>query len=251
MLIEIITIFPELFPQTFEVGMVGQARRKGLTKVDTIDLRVFAEDRRGTVDDRPYGGGEGMVLKPEPIFRAVERCRGRSGLPAHVVLLTPQGKRFDQVTAKKLSLKEHLILICGRYEGVDQRVVEHLADEEISVGDFVLSGGEFAALLIVDAVCRLIPGVVGKGSAVLEESFMDGLLDYPQYTRPVKFRRWRVPEILLGGDHEKIRNWREQQALEYTRERRPDLMVTAKEEEPGRRRTNPRGRNRVRVKKHD
>lgn len=227
MWIDIITIFPDLFAGLFDFGMIAQARQKGLLKVEAVDLREFTEDRHRTVDDRPFGGGEGMVLKPEPIFRAVERCRERSGLPVHVVLLTPQGERFEQDKAKELCLKEQLILICGRYEGVDQRVADYLADEELSVGDFVLSGGEFAALLIVDAVSRLIPGVVGTGSAVLEESFMEELLDYPQYTRPAQFRDWRVPEALLGGDHERIRRWREEQALKRTQERRPDLLRPA------------------------
>lgn len=247
MLIEIITIFPDLFIQVFDVGMIGRARKKDLTKIKTVDLRDFTRDRRRTVDDRPYGGGEGMVLKPEPIFRAVEQCRDQSAFPAHVVLLTPQGAHFDQARAKELSLKKHLILVCGRYEGVDQRVAEHLVDEEISVGDFILSGGEFAALLVVDAVCRLIPGVVGKGCAVLEESFMEGLLDYPQYTRPPEFREWRVPEVLLGGDHEKIRNWREQQALRHTQERRPDLIAPGK----GHRRRQQAMENGIKVKKEN
>ena len=224
MLIQIVTIFPELFGPIFDVGMIRQARKKNLVEIEAIDLRRFAGDRHRTVDDRPYGGGEGMVLKPEPIFKAVEQCGQRSEFPSHVVLLTPQGKRFDQQKAKEFSLKKHLILICGRYEGVDQRVADYLSHEEISVGDFVLSGGEFAALLIVDAVSRLIPGVLGKGDSVLAESFMDGLLDYPQYTRPAEFRSWKVPKVLLDGDHQKIQNWREHQALERTQERRPDLI---------------------------
>jgi tRNA (guanine37-N1)-methyltransferase len=168
-----------------------------------------------------------MVLKPEPVFAAVESCCGgtetKSAL-AHVVLLSPQGVCFDQGVAKRLSLTSHLILICGRYEGVDQRVADHLAAEEISVGDFVLSGGEFAALVIVDAVSRLIPGVVAKSGSVLEESFMDGLLDCPHYTRPPEFRGWAVPEVLLSGDHEEIRRWRRSQAWRATRERRKDLL---------------------------
>ena len=224
MLIQIVTIFPDLFGLIFDVGMIRQARKKNLMGIEAIDLRKFAGDRHRTVDDRPYGGGEGMVMKPEPIFKAVEQCGQQSEFPSHVVLLTPQGKRFDQQKAKEFSLRKHLILICGRYEGVDQRVADYLSHEEISVGDFVLSGGEFAALLIVDAVSRLIPGVLGKGDSVLAESFMDGLLDYPQYTRPAEFRSWKVPKVLLDGDHQKIQNWREHKALERTRERRPDLI---------------------------
>ncbi len=227
MRISIVTIFPQLFGGVLDFGMINQAGKKRLLETDVVDLREFAEDRRGTVDGRPYGGGDGMVLKPDVIFEAVEKCR-RDSPEGHVVLLSPQGKRFDQSKAKELSLEAHLILICGRYEGVDQRVSDHLADEEISVGDFVLSGGEFAALLIVDSVCRLVPGVVGKGGSVLQESFMEGLLDYPHYTRPAEFRGWKVPDVLLSGDHAAIDEWRQREALGRTRRRRPDLLSEAK-----------------------
>jgi tRNA (guanine37-N1)-methyltransferase len=230
MRISVVTIFPGLFEKTFEYGMIHQARKKGLLDIETVDLRDFTEDRHRTVDDRPYGGGEGMVLKPEPIFRAVAWCREQGNSGSHTVLLSPQGRLFDQAKANELSLKEHLILICGRYEGVDQRVADHLAEEEISVGDFVLSGGEFGALLIADAVSRLIPGVVKEGESVLRESFMEGLLDHPQYTRPADFRGWKVPEVLLSGDHLQIRLWRERESLRRTRELRPDLL--AREPEP-------------------
>ena len=179
-------------------------------------------DKRGTVDDRPYGGGDGMVLKPEPVFKAVENCCLPSRSSTHVILLSPQGSQFDQDKAKELSLKAHLVLICGRYEGIDQRVADHLADEEISVGDFVLSGGEFAALIIVDSVSRLIPGAVSQGGSVLEESFMEGLLDYSHYTRPEDFQGWKVPSVLLSGDHRRIQRWREEEALRKTKQRRPD-----------------------------
>ncbi len=222
--IDIITIFPTLFERVFDFGMIAQGRKKGLLKIATVDIRAFCGSRR-TVDDRPYGGGEGMVLKPEPIFRAVETCKKNpAGASSRVVLLTPKGKVFDQSKAKELSLQSHVILVCGRYEDVDQRVADHLADEELSVGDFILSGGEFAALIVADAVSRLVPGVVGKGGSILEDSFMEGMLDHPHYTRPARFRNWRVPKLLLSGDHEKIRVWREQAALETTRMRRPDLM---------------------------
>jgi tRNA (guanine37-N1)-methyltransferase len=224
MRISIITIFPGLFEKVFDFGMIRQARKKGLLQIETVDLRDFTEDRHRTVDDRPYGGGEGMVLKPEPIFRAVNFCRGKPEAGSQTVLLSPQGKLFNQAKAKELSLRQHLILICGRYEGVDQRVADHLADEEISVGDFILSGGEFAALLIVDAVSRLIPGLMREGESVLRESFMEGLLDYPQYTRPADFQGWRVPDVLLSGDHMQIRLWREREALRRTRDLRPDLL---------------------------
>ncbi len=224
MLINIVKIFPDFFAGIFDFGMIQQARKKGLLETKIVDLREFAADKRGTVDDRPYGGGEGMVLKPELIFKAVEKCQQESGRRGYTILLSPQGERFDQKKAKELSLKTDLTLICGRYEGVDQRVADYLADEELSVGDFVLSGGEFAACLIVDAVCRLIPGVVGKGISVLEESFMDGLLDCSHYTRPAAFRGWKVPEVLLSGDHVRIQHWRSQQALKQTQEKRPDLL---------------------------
>jgi tRNA (guanine37-N1)-methyltransferase len=224
MLISILTIFPDLFAGVFDFGMIRQGQKKGLLETEIVDLREFASDERRTVDDRPYGGGEGMVLKPELIFEAVEKCQEKWGDRGRVILLSPQGRRFDQNKAKELSLMPHLILICGRYEGVDQRVADHLVDEELSVGDFVLSGGEFAACLVVDAVSRLIPGVVGKGNSVLEESFMDDLLDFPHYTRPAEFRGWKVPDILLSGDHAQIQRWRRQKALERTQQRRPDLL---------------------------
>jgi len=228
MQINIITIFPDLFDRVLDFGMIQQARKKDLMQVEIVDLRDFTEDKRRTVDDRPYGGGDGMVLKPEPIFLAVESLKEKAGEPQHVVLLTPQGKLFNQSLANRLSLRKNLTLICGRYEGVDQRVTDHLVDEEVSIGDFVLSGGEYAALVVVDAVSRLIPGVVAKGASVLQESFMDGLLDYPHYTRPPDFRGWQVPEVLLSGDHAEIERWRERQALELTRERRPDLLKPGK-----------------------
>jgi tRNA (guanine37-N1)-methyltransferase len=224
MKVEIITIFPSLFDRIFEFGMIKQASRKGLLELSTLDLRAFCTDRHRTVDDRPYGGGQGMVLKPEPVFRAVDSCMKRDDSPALVVLLSPHGTRFDQEKAKELSLKTRLIMICGRYEGVDQRVADCLVDEELSIGDFVLSGGEFAAAVVIDAVSRLIPGVVGEGESVLQESFMDGLLDHPQYTRPEEYRGWKVPNVLMSGNHSEIRKWREEQALNRTRSCRPDLL---------------------------
>lgn len=224
MLISIVTIFPDFFAEVFDFGMIRQGRKKGLLETEIVDLRAFAPDERKTVDDRSYGGGEGMVLKPELIFEAVEKCQEKRGDKGRVILLSPQGRRFDQKKANELSLVPHMILICGRYEGVDQRVADYLADEELSVGDFVLSGGEFAACSVVDAVSRLIPGVVGKGNSVLEESFMDDLLDFPHYTRPADFRGWKVPDILLSGDHVRIQRWRRQKAVERTQQKRPDLL---------------------------
>lgn len=224
MLVEVLTIFPGIFSGLLDYGMVAQARKKGKLRLDIVDLREYATDRHRTVDDRPYGGGEGMVLKPEPIFEAVEDLQARHAERPHICLLSPQGERFDQSKAKELSLVTRLILICGRYEGVDQRVADYLADEEISIGDFILTGGELAAAVIVDAVSRLMPGVLGEGTSALQESFMEGLLDYPQYTRPEEFRGWKVPRVLLSGDHEEIRNWREREALQRTASRRPDLL---------------------------
>ncbi|RPJ51865.1 MAG: tRNA (guanosine(37)-N1)-methyltransferase TrmD [Acidobacteria bacterium] len=231
MRINIITIFPHLFDRVLDFGMIQQARKKELLEIRIVDLRDFTEDKRRTVDDRPYGGGDGMVLKPEPIFLAVEKLSEKAIDRQHVVLLTPQGRLFDQAAANRLSLKANVTLICGRYEGVDQRVTDHLVDEEISIGDYVLSGGEYAALVIVDAVSRLIPGVVAKGGSVLQESFMDGMLDYPHYTRPPEFRGWQVPDVLLSGDHVEIARWRERRALELTRQRRPDLLNQGKNAE--------------------
>lgn len=224
MKVEIITIFPGFFESSFRYGMIKQAQKKKLLEIGIVDLREYASDRHRTVDDRPYGGGEGMVLKPEPIFSAIDHLKQQDSRPGHIILLSPQGNQFDQKKAKELSLTTRLILICGRYEGVDQRVSDHLADEEVSVGDFVLSGGELAAAVVVDAVSRLIPGVLGEGDSVLRESFMDDRLDYPQYTRPAEYMGWKIPEVLLSGDHEEIRRWREEQSLERTERRRPDLL---------------------------
>ena len=204
--------------------MICQARKKDLLEVDAVNLRSFTTDKHRSVDDRPYGGGEGMVLKPEPLFRAVQYCREKAEEPPRVVFMTPQGRRFDQSKAVELSSVPHLTFVCGRYEGIDQRAVDGLADEELSIGDFVLSGGEFAALVIIDSVTRLIPGVVGREESVLNESFMDGLLDCPHYTRPASLRGNSVPEVLLSGNHKEIHQWREGEALKRTRQRRPDLL---------------------------
>lgn len=223
MKIEVVTIFPTMLEAVFEHGMIRQGRRKGLVDLRVVDLRRFADDRHRTVDDRPYGGGAGMVLKPEPLFRAVEYCREEDPTPGPVLLMSPQGRLFDQEAAKRLSLERRMIILCGRYEGVDQRVVDHLVDEEISIGDYVVSGGELPAAVVVDAVVRLLPGVLGEGESALQDSFMEGLLDHPHYTRPAEFRGWKVPEVLLSGDHEAIRRWREERAKELTRRRRPDL----------------------------
>jgi len=225
MLFRILTIFPDFFQGPFQHGVVAKAKDSGLIQIELHDLRNWTHDRHRTVDDRPFGGGEGMLLKPAPIFEAVESVWPERHPNQRLVLLSAQGKRFDQETARRFSGYQELFLICGRYEGVDERVVEHLADEELSIGDFVLSGGELAAALVIDAVARLLPGVLGNEDSAVWESFSEpGLLDCPQYTRPAEFRGWKVPEVLLSGNHEEIRRWRRQAAREKTARNRPDLL---------------------------
>jgi tRNA (guanine37-N1)-methyltransferase len=222
---QVLTIFPEFFRGPFEHGVVQRACQAGLIEIQVHDLRTWTADRHKTVDDRPFGGGEGMLLKPAPIFDAVESIWPQRDASKKVILLSAQGRKFDQAKARELSQASELLLICGRYEGVDERVAEHLADEELSVGDFVLSGGELAAAIIVDAVARLREGVLGNANSALEESFgTEGLLDCPQYTRPAEFRGWKVPETLVGGNHEEIRKWRKKAAREKTARLRPDLL---------------------------
>ncbi len=206
----------------FSGGIIKRALDKGLLEVHVHNLRDFTTDRHRQVDDRPFGGREGMVLKPEPIFRAVEKVRSDGDAP--VYLLSPQGKTFDYKTAEELARNPQVVLICGRYEGVDERVIEDLVTAEISIGDFVLSGGEPAAIVVVDAVSRLVPGVVGKTESVRNESFFAGLLDFPQFTRPREFRGMRVPQVLFSGDHGKIESWRRKKALEKTWRLRPDIL---------------------------
>src|SRR5215813_12133492 len=213
---DIVTIFPEFFKSPFDVGIIRRGREKGLVRIRVHDLRHFTSDRHRTVDDRPFGGGEGMVFKPEPIFKAVETVRKSEA--AEVVVLSAAGRPFNQAEALRLSKAEQIILICGRYEGIDERVVEHLATAEISIGDFIVSGGEIAAAVIVDAVTRYVPGVVGKEESILRDSFSDPaaerqFVEHPHYTRPAEFRGWRVPEVLISGDHEGVRRWRQEAAL--------------------------------------
>ena len=230
----VVTIFPDFFRGPFEHGVVARAQQDGKIEIRVHNLRDWTADRHKTVDDRPFGGGEGMLLKPEPLFAAVEtifpeRAKGQRDDARRVILLSAQGQKFDQPAVRRLSESEELLLICGRYEGVDERVAEHLADEELAIGDYVLSGGELAAAVVIDAIARLIPGVLGNADSALRESFGAdaGVLDCPQYTRPAEFRGWRVPEILLSGNHEEIRRWREQAALEKTARVRPDLKQAA------------------------
>lgn len=221
----ILTIFPDFFDGPFRHGVVAKAAGAGGIQIQIHDLRNWTHDRHRTVDDRPFGGGEGMLLKPGPIFEAVESIWPERIAKTRVVLLSAQGKPFDQDAARRLSGYGELLLICGRYEGVDERVAEHLADEELSVGDFVLSGGELAAAMVVDCIARLLPGVLGNANSSIRESFAEnGLLDCPQYTRPADFRGWKVPEVLLSGHHEEVRRWREQAARTKTARNRPDLL---------------------------
>ncbi len=234
---EVLTIFPEFFRGPFEHGVVARARQAGLLDIRVHDLHEWTFDRHKTIDDRPFGGGEGMLLKPEPLFLAVESIWPQRGPKQRVVLLSASGRLFDQATARRYSELDGLLLVCGRYEGVDERVAEHLADEEISIGDYVLSGGELPAALVVDAVARLLPGVLGNEASSVNESFSLGdnrescLLDCPQYTRPADFRGWKVPEVLLSGHHEQIRLWRQRAAAEKTGRLRPDLVGRARRAE--------------------
>jgi tRNA (guanine37-N1)-methyltransferase len=222
MIFDIITIFPEMFASVFSGGVVRRAVDKGLMEVRIHDLRDYTHDRHRQVDDRPFGGLEGMVFKPEPVFRAVETVRGLSA--ARVVLLSPQGRKLDAGLAEELAACPRVVLLCGRYEGVDERIVASLVDEEISIGDYVLTGGEPAAVVVVDVVARFVPGVVGREGSVRHDSFAEGRLDFPQYTRPRDFRGMKVPQVLFSGDHARIGRWRLKKALEKTLDRRPDLL---------------------------
>ncbi len=263
MKIDILTIFPDFFRGPLDYGIVRRARETGLVEISIHDLRTFTKDKHRTVDDRPFGGGEGMVLKPEPIFECLESLGGvasreerlSAGAKQSVILLSAQGRRLDQILAAKLSTLDRIVLICGRYEGVDERISEHLADREVSIGDYVLSGGELGAAVIVDTVTRLIPGAVGNQNSTRQESFTGalvghteligdgpsstcvsgGLLDYPHYTRPAEFRGMSVPEVLVNGNHDQIRSWRRKTALAKTLRNRPDLLervvLTAEDKE--------------------
>lgn len=250
---DLISIFPEFFAGPLDHGIVRRAQQAGIAEIHVQDLREFTKDRHRTVDDRPFGGGEGMILKPEPLFEAVESLLGHTVGDSEnavapedgtaILLMSAAGRLFTQETAERYAALERLIVICGRYEGVDERVAEHLATEEVSVGDYVLSGGELPAAIVVDAVTRLLPGAVGNEASTQNESFQNyehsvrkigegpgALLDFPHYTRPAEFRGWKVPEVLIGGNHAEVAKWRRQKAIEKTRRNRPDLM--RKSEEP-------------------
>jgi len=224
---DIVTIFPRMIEAALAEGILAKAIQRELLMVRARDLREFTDDRHRTVDDVPYGGGPGMVLKPEPLFRAVEAIERESGAAQAVVLVSPHGRQFSQAEATRLACLDRIVILCGRYEGIDDRVRENLATEELSTGDYVLSGGELPALVIVDAVARLIPGVVGDEDSVAGDSFSRGLLDFPHFTRPAEFRDWKVPDVLVSGHHGEIRKWRKRQALELTLKRRPDLLADA------------------------
>ena len=226
MRIDIVSVFPQMFESPFGASIIKRAADAGLVEIALHDLRDWTDDRHRTVDDAPYGGGAGMVMRPEPWFRAVEQLQ-ESPPPGRVILLTPQGRPLTQSLVADLAQEERLILCAARYEGIDERVREHLVDDEISVGDYVLSGGELPAMVVVDAVVRLLPGALGSAESLLEESFNDSLLEYPHYTRPPDFRGWTVPPVLLSGDHAKIDRWRRGQRIRRTAQRRRDLLAKA------------------------
>ncbi len=224
MRVDIITLFPSMFQGPFDESIIKRAREKGILEINLHNLREFSHTKHRTVDDLPFGGGAGMVIKPEPLFEAVEKIKAQADFTSRAILLSPQGIPFCQEKAKELAEKRSLLLICGRYEGVDERVREHLVDEEISLGDYVLTGGELAAMVIIDVVARMLAGVLGCEESAKEDSFYHGLLDYPQWTRPASFCGWKVPEVLLSGNHHKIKLWRRKKMLEGTLRKRPDLL---------------------------
>ncbi len=223
---DILTLFPNMFASPFQESIVGRAVDKGLVQIRTINIRDFASDKHQVVDDTPYGGGQGMVMKVEPIARAIESVKSQDPT-AWTIYLTPQGQPFNQSMAQDLSSRSHLILLCGRYEGIDERVRELFVNQEISIGDYVLTGGELAAMVLIEAISRLLPGVLGSDRSAQEDSFFQSLLEYPQYTRPSNFRGMEVPEVLLSGNHAAIERWRKREALRRTMDRRPDLLTKA------------------------
>lgn len=232
MRIDAITPFPEMIKGVFDESMLSKAREKDLVKINVWDLRTFTSDPRMSVDDYPYGGGAGMILKPEPIFRAIDHIKKTAGSSdPDIILMSPQGERFTQKKADQMSKKEHLIFLCGHYRGVDERVIEYFVTEEISIGDYILTGGELPAAVVIDAVVRLIPGVLGDFDSAEGDSFINGLLDHPHYTRPPIFRGLKVPDILLSGHHKRVREWRKKQALNRTNLKRPDLLQDTDDDE--------------------
>ena len=234
MRIDILTIFPKMFEAVLGESILKRAQKKGLLKINIHNIRDYSLDKHKKVDDKPFGGGPGMLMSPEPIFKAIKQVKSKAkgtkanGKNARVILLSPKGKRLNQSLAKKLSKNKHLILICGHYEGVDERVKKALVDSEISIGDYVLTGGELPAMVLIDAVARLITGVLGRKDSLIDETFQDNLLEYPQYTRPAVFNGMKVPAVLLSGDHKKIKKWRQKEALKLTKLKRPDLLMRPK-----------------------
>ena len=228
MKIDVLTLFPEMFAGPLDASIVGRARKNGLLDLRVHNLRDWTHDRHKTVDDRPFGGGAGMVMKPEPLFEAVEALKGEQ---SHIVLLGPAGRPFTQAIARELAQRQHLVLICGSYEGVDERVREGLVGDELSIGDYVLTNGGLPAMVVIDAVTRLLPGALGDEQSAADESFSHGLLEYPHYTRPAEFRGMKVPEVLLSGHHAEIEKWRAAQARRRTAERRPDLLKRTTDDE--------------------
>ncbi len=235
MKIDVLTLFPEMFTGVFGSSILGKAADKGIVELNAINFRNYSTSKHGTVDDTPYGGGGGMVLKPDPIFAAVEDLTSKQAVKPRIILMCPQGETFTQKKAEELSQEQHLIFICGHYEGYDERIREHLVTDELSIGDYVLTGGELPAMTVVDSVVRLLPGVLGNEMSAVTDSFSTGLLEYPHYTRPAEFRGLKVPDVLLSGHHANVEKWRREQSLLRTLQRRPDLLehaeLTAKERE--------------------
>lgn len=235
MRIDVLTLFPEMFAGVFGTSILGKARDKGIVSLNTVNFRDFSNNKHGTVDDMPYGGGGGMVLKAEPIFGAAEHVvaersaadAASAGKPPRIILMCPQGEPLSQRKARELAEEDHLIFVCGHYEGYDERIREHLVTDELSIGDYVLTGGELPAMVVIDAVVRLLPGVLGNETSAVTDSFSDGLLEYPHYTRPAEFRGWKVPDELLSGHHAEIGKWRRKQSLSRTLARRPELLEAA------------------------
>lgn len=227
MRIDILTIFPKMFDAVLGESIIKRAKERNVVEINIIDLRLFSKDKHRKVDDKPFGGGPGMVMNAEPFFEAVNYIRKKTKdarLKTRTVLLTPKGRKFDQALALKLSKYEHMILLCGHYEGIDERVANHLTDDEISMGDFILTGGELPAMAVIDSVVRLLPGALGDENSCKDESFSENMLEYPHYTRPADYNGMKVPDILLSGDHERIKEWRKKEAVKVTRKKRPDLL---------------------------
>ncbi|UVI32474.1 tRNA (guanosine(37)-N1)-methyltransferase TrmD [Paenibacillus spongiae] len=227
MRIDVLTLFPEMFDGVFRSSILGKARDKGIVRLNAVNFREYANNKHNTVDDYPYGGGGGMVLKPEPLFAAVEDLVPQDGPPPRVILMCPQGETYSQRKAEELAREEHLVFLCGHYEGYDERIREYLVTDELSIGDYVLTGGELPAMTVIDSVVRLLPGVLGNETSAITDSFSTGLLEHPQYTRPAVFRGWEVPEVLMSGHHAHVAAWRREQSLLRTWNRRRDLLESA------------------------